>query len=698
MKRLVIRRALTLVVAVVALSVGSFAQTGSKKKLVLTEDKKGNITPGTAVLATVGGDPITLGDLEAAYKRNMVRKNSVLTKVRKDSVMDFLNLYVKYRLKVKDAVSRGFDKDSAVMAEVASNRRILAENYLLDKKVIEPNLTTYLERRKKELQVAVMVMVIPQGENADTMAAYTKAMKCIQLVKNGGDFLAIAKDSSEDKETRERGGLLPYFTSLGGIIRQLEDAAYTLKSGELYPVPVRSRYVYLVVKSIGESPRTLVRASQILVPTYDGEDSTAAIRRADSLAAALRSQPRTAFGDAARAMSTDKTSGAQGGDLMYYYSRSLGFENDNHRLIPEFEEKMFSLKDGEIGTIQTLYGAHVIRRDSTKQTNIEEERDNVKKIYKKYYFEDDKRAYLEKTKKERGYVVDEAVMNEMITEIGSGKNTTDTTWYKGISEGTKAKALFRSPNRTITVSGMIDSLRKRTDMRGSSLNKQGLTNALNKIADPLVISESAGVLENEYADFSALIKEFRDGILLFKVEEQEVWLKLKFDTTVARAFWDSTKTKYYTETKYDVSEIYSLTDTTAKKSYDLVMRSPGREAFEAQAELLTQRDGYREKKGRWGLLSIKNSKLAQAVDAMKPAVGDILGPLKFEKGYSIVRVNDVQSPRMKTFEEAIPDFAPAYQDMMQKKFSEAWIARLKEKYPVIINQSFIDVIFRNQGR
>jgi peptidyl-prolyl cis-trans isomerase SurA len=305
---------------------------------------------------------------------------------------------------------------------------------------------------------------------------------------------------------------------------------------------------------------------------------------------------------------------------------------------------------------------------------------------------------LEKTKKERGYVVDEAVMNEMITEIGSGKNTTDTTWYKGISEGTKAKALFRSPNRTITVSGMIDSLRKRTDMRGSSLNKQGLTNALNKIADPLVISESAGVLENEYADFSALIKEFRDGILLFKVEEQEVWLKLKFDTTVARAFWDSTKTKYYTETKYDVSEIYSLTDTTAKKSYDLVMRSPGREAFEAQAELLTQRDGYREKKGRWGLLSIKNSKLAQAVDAMKPAEGDILGPLKFEKGYSIVRVNDVQSPRMKTFEEAIPDFAPAYQDMMQKKFSEAWIARLKEKYPVIINQSFIDVIFRNQGR
>ncbi|MFM8438209.1 MAG: peptidylprolyl isomerase, partial [Candidatus Kapaibacterium sp.] len=536
----------SLIAAALLLNVASFAQKDTKKKWIITEDKKGVMNPGTTVLATVGGDPITLGDLETAYKRNMVRKNSVLTKVRKDSVMDFLNLYIKYRLKVKDAVSRGFDKDSGVMAEVASNRRILAENYLLDKKVIEPNLTTYLERRKKELQVAVMVMVIPQGENADTSAAYAKAVKCIQMVKNGGDFLAIAKDSSEDKETRERGGLLPYFTSLGGIIRQLEDAAYTLKPGELYPVPVRARYVYLVVKSMGEAPRTLVRASQILVPTFDGEDSTAAIRRADSLAAALRVQPRSAFADAARSLSTDKTTGAQGGDLGYYYSRSLGFENDNHRLIPEFEEKMFALKDGEIGTVPTLYGAHVIRRDSTKQTNIEEERDNVKKIYKKYYFEDDKRAYLEKTKKERGYVVDEAVLSDMLNEIGSGKTTSDTTWARGISDATRSRVLFRSPSRTITVYAMIDSLRKRSDMRGSSLNRQGLTNAVNKIADPLVIAESAGVLENEYADFSALIKEFRDGILLFKVEEQEVWLKLKFDTTVARAFWDSTKTKYYT--------------------------------------------------------------------------------------------------------------------------------------------------------
>ncbi|MFM8178919.1 MAG: peptidylprolyl isomerase, partial [Candidatus Kapaibacterium sp.] len=242
MKRPVTQWVFSLIAAALLLNVASFAQKDTKKKWIITEDKKGVMNPGTTVLATVGGDPITLGDLETAYKRNMVRKNSVLTKVRKDSVMDFLNLYIKYRLKVKDAVSRGFDKDSGVMAEVVSNRRILAENYLLDKKVIEPNLTTYLERRKKELQVAVMVMVIPQGENADTSAAYAKAVKCIQMVKNGGDFLAIAKDSSEDKETRERGGLLPYFTSLGGIIRQLEDAAYTLKPGELYPVPVRARY------------------------------------------------------------------------------------------------------------------------------------------------------------------------------------------------------------------------------------------------------------------------------------------------------------------------------------------------------------------------------------------------------------------------------------------------------------------------
>ncbi len=652
-------------------------------------------TQNSVVLATVGGDPITLSDLESAYKRNMNRKNSVLTNVHRDSVVDFLNLYIKYRLKVKDAYSRGFEKDSAVLSEVNSNRKLLSETFLFDKKIVEPNVSKYVERRKKDIQVAVMVMTIPQGENSDTSKAYEKARRCIELVKNGADFLTVAKDSSDDKETREKGGVLPYFTSLGGIIRQLEDAAYSLKPGEVSPAPIRARFVYLVVKNLQEVNRTSVRGSQILVPIYEGEDTTHAVRRADSLAATLKNKSRAEFAEVARKISTDKNTADKGGDFGQYYSRSLGFESDNHRLIPEFEEAFFKLKDGEVGTVHTLYGAHVIRRDSTKVVNPEEERDNVKKIYKKYYFEDDKRVYLEDTKKKLGFAVNEESLNSFVALIEPNKTTLDTTWFKKFDDATKAKTLYTMPNRNITIGGMIDSLRKRSDMRGSSLSKNGINNALNKIADPYVAAEAAKTLEREYPEFASLIREFRDGILLFKVEEQEVWSKLKFDSTAARVYWDTTKTRYMTEYKYDVTEIYSLADTTAKKLYDQARQTKNKEEFETEATLYTQRDGYREKKGNWGVLSVRNSKLAQLIDPLKPKSGDLLGPLPFEKGFTIVRVNDVQTPRQKTFEEAIPDFAPAFQDLTQKRLSEGWISRLREKYEVKIDQAKINSLFKN---
>lgn len=686
---------LVCVVTILASQLVVFAQKPAKTapKLKPSADKPApGINPST-VLATVGGDPITYGELETAYKRNMNRKNTQLSNVRKDSVMDFLNLYVRYRLKVKDAYSRGLEKDSAVMAEVQSNRKLLSETFLYDKKVVEPNIEKYVERRKKEVQIGVIVIAIPQGENADTTAAYRKAMNCIKLVQNGGDFKKIASDSTEDKTNKENGGVLPYLTSLGGIIKPLEDAAYSLKPGQVYPEPVRARYVYLVVKLFNEQPKMAIRASQIIVPTFDGEDSVAVANRADSLVKALNGKPKSAFADAAKSLSQDKASADKGGDLGAYYTRSLGFEAEQRKLLPEFEDIMFSLKDGEVGKASTVYGWHIIRRDSTKTFNAETEKDAVKKLYKKYYFEDDKRTYLEETKKKLGFKWDEQNLNIMLEKLSNNKSTVDSNWYSQL-DGVRDKAVYSMPGKSITIGAFADSLKKRSDMRGVSFNKNGLQNAMSKLSDPAVVGEAVKTLESEYADFAALIKEFKDGILLFKVEEQEVWGKLKFDSTAARGYYDTTKTRYQTEYKYDVSEIYFNADTTAKRVYDIANRTTTASAFEEIAAANTQRAGYKDKKGKWGVISVKNNKLAQLIDPMKPKAGDIIGPLPFEKGYTVVRVNAVETPRQKTFEEAIPDFAPVFQDLTQKRLSEEWLNKLKEKFAVSINTNTVNSLFK----
>ncbi|MFN5875532.1 MAG: hypothetical protein ACK45E_04575, partial [Ignavibacteria bacterium] len=69
------------------------------------------------VIATVGAEPVLLGDVERAFQKNLTRRDTKFSAVPKDTALDFLRLYTNYRLKVQDARDRGLDKDSAVKVD-----------------------------------------------------------------------------------------------------------------------------------------------------------------------------------------------------------------------------------------------------------------------------------------------------------------------------------------------------------------------------------------------------------------------------------------------------------------------------------------------------------------------------------------------------------------------------------------------------
>ena len=179
---------------------------------------------------------------------------------------------------------------------------------------------------------------------------------------------------------------------------------------------------------------------------------------------------------------------------------------------------------------------------------------------------------------------------------------------------------------------------------------------------------------------------------MFKVEDIEVWSKLKFDSTLARVYWDSTKTRYHTEPSYDISEIYILSDSSAKAIYKEL--TDGDKVFDTLASQNTQRAGYREKKGKWGKVTPKNNKLARIAADKNAQAGMIIEPQPYEKGFSIIKVNSYEPVRQKTFEEAIPDFAPAFQDQIQKKLSMAWLNNLRDKFNVKVYTDKIDKIIK----
>lgn len=687
-------------IVTIATTCTTVVATAQSKKSKTKASPKATATPAidAMVLAAVGTESIVYADVDRAFRKNMNRRDTRLADVPRDTALDFLRLYTNYRLKVHDAKDRGIDNDSAVKADILSNRRLLSETFYFDKMVADARIAQLMDRRTRELEIGVILCSVtnPTTRNVDSAASYAKAARLIAALRGGADFEQLARDSSDDRETASKGGRLPFITG-GTMIKTVEDAAYALGDGQFSSAPVDSRFGFFIVKVFRSQPRTLVRARHILISSQGELDSAGVDARADSLLRVLKAANNSVelFAELARKFSDDKASAEKGGDLGSLYSRSGGLEASNARLVPAFEDAMFALKDGAVSAkVRTLFGVHIIRRDSTRVPDAMVEREGAKRVYRRLYYEEDKRNLLDSLRTAWNWGWNLPVLTRTFASIDTTRNTTDTAWAANIDAALRSETIYRLGSADgYSVGAFTDSLRRRADMRALTLNRAGFDRAIMKMTDQTLLDKATANLEDRYPEFKSLIHEFSDGILLFKVEEQEVWSKLRFDTVEARVFFDTTKTPIMTPARYAFTEIFVTGDSLAKALRSRV--DAGEDIAELAAQL-TERSGMRDKRGNHGLLDPAKSKLAAKVRDLAPTVGKVYGPFKNEFGYSIVRVDNIEQPRRKTFEEALPDLAPLYQDALQKRLQEAWLSKVRTKHPVTLNNNNINKIFSSK--
>ena len=691
------------------LVVVSIPMSAQKKKPAKSSKTTTTATSvNNAVLASVGSEKIYYSDVERAFQKNMNRRETKLSGVPRDTALDFLRLYTNYRLKVMSARERGVQNDTAVKADIANNRKLLSETFYFDKAVADARVAELTRRRTKELQMGIILTAVtPAGQTTwDSARSYDKAVNIIRMLDKGADFAQLARDSSDDKETGQNGGVLPWISG-GSIIKVVEDEAYAVAPGSSSRKPVPSRFGYFIVKVDRADPRKVVKFRHILLAPKATRDTLTTDRLADTIVqilrlpasqqgAALRARgvdPGTdVFHALAAAYSDDPASASKGGYLGSPYSRSGGMDPNSTRLLPAFEDAVFRLSDGQVSDkVRTIHGIHIIRLDSTKYPDEIMERDNARRTYRRQYFEEDKRIVLDSLKTVYGYKWNRDVYNQFRSVVDSTKNAQDTTWHGKIPSDLRNQTLYTSPKVTLTVGEFADSMRYRLDMRGFTLNAAGYERGINKIVDPLLLEHATANLEATAPEFKALIQEFTDGILMFKVEEQEVWSKLRFDTVDARVFFDSTRARWMTDQKFLMTEVFV---TDANRAQEIATSAKNGADLGEIATKETQRDGMREKRGAQGALSARTSKYAQMARDAKATSGTVIGPFPHEKGFVVLRVDGIETPREKSFEEAITELAPAYQDALQKRLTEAWLSGVRERNPVVVNQKTINEIYK----
>ncbi len=641
------------------------------------------------VLAKVGSEEITYKTLNKAFKKNLNRQGLNLADVPKDSLMEFLDLYLKYRLKVNDALDRGFQDDSTVIADTKLNRKILAESFFFDEELVKPNVERLVERRKSEKKIAIIVISKDPASDSINNQKYEYAKNALAQIQNGVEFSDVAAQYSNDTHTKDKGGIIDSYITAGRITREIEEPIYSLEEGEVYPYVIETANSFFIVKLIDDAKRIKVKPSHILIKTQGEErDSLQAYKMTDSLITLLKRG--ASFERLAEDNSEDPSSAIKGGYLGSYYIRSTGLEQTGGPLVPEFEKALFELKDGEYsGIIKTDYGFHIIKRDSTQTVDSETERDEMEKLYKRLYFKKDKNTLLDDFAYNYGFNIKDDVFGQFVESLDTNATTLDSAWTKNIHKNLYEKQLFGVLKEKFTVKDFIEEVKTNRELKGLALNKEGIEEGIKRIVRPIVFARATQNLEKTNSEFAELMNEFRDGILLFRVEGMEVWEKLKFDTTLARQYWEPRKNQYMTNKVYDISEIFLFKDSLAKAIREQIDSG---EDFEFLATEHTMRDGMREKAGRYGFLDPAKNDLAKIAHESHAKPDYIIGPVKSGKGQSIIKVNDIREPRVKTFEEAIPDFAGEYQDMLQKKLTDEWLKGVREKFPVTIYTDRIDKI------
>ncbi len=189
---------------------------------------------------------------------------------------------------------------------------------------------------------------------------FALANQVLARAKKGEDFTALAKQFSDDTQTKDKGGNIGYInsrTTYENVYEWTKNAKEGAVSQTLVTTPVGLH----ILKRGGERDGdTVVQASHILIcylgakncnePKYTKDEAKA---KAEELFKEANAQN---FADLAKANSTEPNAEVTGGDLGFVSKGST---------VEAFDKALFAAKAGEIiGPVETEFGYHVVYKVS----------------------------------------------------------------------------------------------------------------------------------------------------------------------------------------------------------------------------------------------------------------------------------------------------------------------------------------------
>jgi len=630
--------------------------------LTLSAQKK------SETVVTIGTEKVSKEEFEANYRKN---NTNILDKKELKSPEEYLDLYIKFKLKILEAEKLGYDTVRSFREELGGYRKDLAKPYLTDVSFNEEMVKTAYYRTQYERKAShLLIRVTPEASPADTLLAWNKINDLRNQIIAGADFNEMAAKYSEDPSAVQNKGLLGYFSAFQ-MVFPFEDMTYRTPVGQVSEI-VRTRFGYHLIKVQDErlaAGEIKVAHIMKMFPKQASEETIANLKlKADSIWREATSGAD--FAKLAKKYSDDKQLSNEEG-VMNWFTRN--------NMVPQFAEAAFALKnDGDISpVIRTPYGWHIIKRLERKTTlPLEKLRPDLEAKIKQNpaISKHSDEAFDRKLRAEYQLKIDEPIFSRLIGSVS------DSAIWKNINSDKKLneKLLITFADQKLKVGAFTDFLQKQKFTPIVNKAEAQLKEMLNKYINQELLAYENSQLEKKYPDFARLYQEYHDGILLFNISKDKIWDMATTDTARLQNYFDHTTKKHYWSDRFK-GFIIQAKDTETRSKIETLLN----EKDVSKQELID-------------LFNTKTENNIQITDVAfekgeNPIVDYFIWggakPSGFDETTTFVHGKIVKN-EMKQLKDAWGLYSSDFQEQIEKE----WVDSLLKKYPVSINQNVLKKI------
>lgn len=622
------------------------------------------------VLMTIGDRKISTEEFKRIYLKNSQTGESSSEHVTVD---DYLDLFVKFKLKVIEAEKLGYDTLPKFVVEFNGYKDQLAKPYLTDEKTIDRLVKEAYERMKYDVNAShILIKVNPDASPEDTLKAWDKVQKIAERLSTGEAFEKVARGTSDDPSAKTNGGNIGYFTVFQTVY-PFETAAYNTKPGNI-TYPVRTRFGYHIIKINNKRKnKGEIKVAHIMIAVPRGssqETKDKAEKEIRTIYDKLKNGEN--FEDLARKYSDDYNSAKNGGELPWF---------GTGRMVKEFENAAFSLqKNGDISKpVQTSFGWHIIKRLDRKEigTFDEMETEIRKKIISGNRSQIAMGAFVKNLKNKYNFRLDSSNIKLLYNTIDY-HSFQNKTWDRKMAVYSD-RTLFEFAGRKFTTKDFISFLKSQNGMSKKDTPQWYINNKLNTFMVRNLVNYENDNLANEYPEYRYLVKEYHDGMLLFDISDKNVWSKAIKDTIGLKNFYEQNKNNYLGRDSIEIA-IFSLKDASQEKSVNKALK-----------KCKKKKDHFTCLRSYFPPDSV-DAPVTLSVHKYEKGEDHFIDEINWKKGYKrsiiesgrnkVILVLDVPGPKPVPLDKIKGQVTSDYQNYLE----EEWLKELRKKYPVKINQ------------